>query len=65
MMASQCKRSASETGWREWRTVEGSEVLALSSWRRRLVDGGVGEREEGAIVGEGCSVMCLGLKLNG
>ena len=31
--------------------VEGSEVLALSSWRRRLVDGGVGEREEGAIVG--------------
>lgn len=40
-------------GRRECRTVEGSEVLALSSWRRRLVEGGVGERDGGAIVGEG------------
>ena len=44
---------------------EGSEVLALSSWRRRLVDGGVGEREEGAIVGERFNVMSLRLKRNG
>ena len=45
--------------------VEGSEVLALSSWRRRLVDGGVGEREDGAIVGERCSIMDLELKMDG
>ena len=44
---------------------EGSEVLALSSWSRRLVDGGVGEREEGAIGGKGLDVMFLGLKWNG
>lgn len=52
-------------GWRDWRTVEGSEVLALSSWRRRLVEGGVGEREEGAIVGGGFDVMCLELSSDG
>ena len=57
MIASQCRRSASEIGWRECRTGEGSEVLALSSWRRRLVEGGVGERDEGAIVGEWCGVV--------
>ncbi len=44
---------------------EGSEVLALSSWSRRLVDGGVGEREEGAIVGERFNKMRLRLKPNG
>ena len=65
MMASQCRRSASETGWRDWRTVEGSEVLALSSWSRRLVEGGVGEREEGAIVGKRSNMMPLELKPNG
>ena len=65
MMASQCRRSASETGWRDWRTVEGSEVLSLSSWSRRLVDGGVGEREEGAIMGRRFNVMRLELKPNG
>ena len=51
MIASQWRRSDSEMGWRDWRTVEGSEELALSSWRRRLVEGGVGEREVGAIFG--------------
>ncbi len=52
-------------GWRDWRTVEGSEVVSLSSWSRRLVDGGVREREEGAIMGERFDVMRLELKLNG
>ena len=28
---------------------EGSSALVLSSWRRRLVEGGVGERDGGAI----------------
>ena len=45
--------------------MEGSEVLALSSWRRRLVEGGVGEREEGAIVWERFDVMGLELREDG
>ena len=65
MMASQWRRSASEMGWSNWRTVEGSEVLALSSWRRRLVEGGVGEREEGAIVGRGFDLMFFELGEDG
>jgi hypothetical protein len=31
-------------------TRDGSEKVVLSSWRRRLVDGGVGEREGGGIM---------------
>ncbi len=50
-IASQYNIWASETGARDWRTGEGSERVVLSSWRRRLVDGGVGEREVGGIVG--------------
>ena len=39
--------------------MEGSEELALSSWRRRLVEGGVGEREVGAIFGGGGILWCV------
>ena len=45
MTASQCRISASEAGLRDWRTGDGSSTMDLSSWRRRLVEGGVGERE--------------------
>lgn len=31
-------------------TRDGSEKVVLSSWRRRLVDGGVGERDGGGMV---------------
>ena len=48
--ASQCRSCASETGARDKRTVEGSETRLLSSLSRRLVDGGVGEREDGAMM---------------
>ena len=37
-------------GPRDRRTADGSELVDLSSWRRRLVDGGVGEREKDAIL---------------
>lgn len=43
--ASQCSISASDAGVRDWRTRDGSSTMDLSSWRRRLVEGGVGERE--------------------
>ena len=45
MTASQCSISASEAGLRDWRIGDGSSTMDLSSWRRRLVEGGVGERE--------------------
>lgn len=45
MTASQCRISASEAGLRYWRIGDGSWTIDLSSWRRRLVEGGVGERE--------------------
>ena len=48
--ASQCSIWASDPGLRDWRIGDGSSTMDLSSWRRRLVDGGVGEREV-AIVG--------------
>lgn len=49
MTASQVRICDSESGRRKRRKGAGSWVWALSSWRRRLVDGGVGEREEGPI----------------
>lgn len=45
MKASQCSISASDAGRRDWRIGDGSSTMDLSSWRRRLVEGGVGERE--------------------
>ncbi len=50
MTASQCRISASEAGLRDCRTGDGSWTMDLSSCRRRLVEGGVGERAV-AIVG--------------
>ena len=47
--ASQCSISASDTGPSDCRMEEGSSALVLSSWRRRFVEGGVGERDGGAI----------------
>lgn len=55
-MASQWRRLEGEMGARWERVGEGSVVVVLSSWRRRLVDGGVGEREVVAIVGFGSGV---------
>ncbi len=43
--ASQCSISASDAGLRDWRIGDGSSTMDLSSWRRRLVEGGVEERE--------------------
>lgn len=45
IMASQCSISASDAGMRDWRIGDGSSTMDLSSWRRRLVEGGVEERE--------------------
>jgi len=53
MIASQWRRLEAEIGAREERMGEGSVMLVLSSWRRRFVLGGVGEREGLAIVGDG------------
>lgn len=56
MTASQCSISASDAGLRDWRIGDGSSTMDLSSWRRRLVEGGVGEREV-AIVGAMLGVL--------
>lgn len=50
MTASQCSISASDPGLRDWRIGDGSSTMDLSSWRRRLVEGGVGEREVAMVV---------------
>ncbi len=60
MTASQLRICDSEIGRRKKRKGAGSWVWALSSWRRRFVDGGVGEREEGAIFGVVCSGSQVG-----
>lgn len=62
IIASQCKSWSSETGARDWRIGEGSERESLSSWRRRFVAGGLGDREIGAMVGEGIR-GCANMKL--
>lgn len=51
--ADQCKRSVSESGWRERRAGEGEERWDFSSARRRFVAVGVGE----AVVGGGILEM--------